>query len=171
VVDDRSRWLLLGVNQPIEGERDRNPITRFVRSSPVRPGHPLRAELEGGKLVFEGYDLEPDEAIGAGEEFTITWHWRVVERLVGSYKPFVHIDGQGQRLNGDHDPVDGLYPLRYWSEGDTVLDRQTLRVPVNFRPGAYTIFLGFFQGDDRYEVTLGPSDPENRIRAGTLRVR
>lgn len=171
VLDDRSQWLLLAANRPIPGARDLNPIARFVRSSPTRPEHPVRAEIEGGKLVFEGYDVDPDGAIGAGESFTITWHWHVVERLVGNYEPFVHIDGMGQRLNGDHEPVDGLYPLRYWSEGDFILDRQTLRVPVNYRPGSYTIFLGFFQGSNRFEVTDGPNDGDDRIRAGVLRVR
>jgi len=171
VVDDRSRWLMLGANRAIEGERDRNPVSRFVRSSAPPPGHRLEAELEGGKILFHGYDLEPDEAIAAGDEFTITWHIEMAERFAGSHKVFVHIDGHGQRLNGDHDPVDGLYPLRYWSPGDHVLDRQTLRVPVNYRAGDYTIFLGFFQGSSRLEVTEGPNDGDDRIRAGVLRVR
>jgi hypothetical protein len=73
-------------------------------------------------------------------------------------------------LNGDHDPVDGKYPVRLWDEGDVIVDRQQLKVPATYRAGAYTIFVGLFRGEKRLEVTNGPSDGENRVRAGIIRL-
>lgn len=170
VLDDESTRLLLASNEVRRGERDRNPLTRAVLGSPPRPPqHPIAASFEG-KVEYLGYDLAGGPEVGAGEEFTITYHFRCNTRPPG-YKMFVHIDGQGARLNGDHDPVDGRYPLRYWAPGDYILDRQTLRVPAHFRPGDYTIFLGFFEGERRMRVTSGPADDVNRVEGGILRVR
>jgi hypothetical protein len=53
-----------------------------------------------------------------------------------------------------------------------VLDRQTLTVPANYRPGSYTFFIGFYSGNDRLAVTpANLDDGEKRLRAGTLIVR
>ena len=49
--------------------------------------------------------------------------------------------------------------------------QQTLTVPPNFRPGDYTIHIGFFSGSKRLEVSSGANDGENRARAGVLPVR
>ena len=84
---------------------------------------------------------------------------------------FLHVDGQGNRLNGDHDPVEGKYPVRLWDEGDVVVDVQELSVPANYRPGPYTFFIGFYAGEGRLTVEEGPKDTENRVRAGTVLVR
>ncbi|QQR88535.1 MAG: hypothetical protein IPJ88_09700 [Myxococcales bacterium] len=86
----------------------------------------------------------------------------------GNYQLFVHIDGHGQRLNGDHEPVEGLYPVRFWQQGDVIIDSQTLSTPVNFRPGSYTMFLGFYSGPTRLKV---PGSDDDRLAAGQLPVR
>lgn len=170
LLDDESTRLFLASNELRRGERDRNPLSGAVLGSPPRPPqHPISASFEG-KVDYLGFDLAGGPEVGAGEELTITYHFRCNTRPP-AYKMFVHIDGQGARLNGDHDPVDGRYPLRYWAPGDYILDRQTLRVPAHFRPGDYTIFLGFFEGERRMRVTNGPADDVNRVEGGILRVR
>ncbi|MBI2894809.1 MAG: glycosyltransferase family 39 protein [Deltaproteobacteria bacterium] len=172
ILDDRSSRLLLGSNLVRSGERDTNPLRAFVLSREPSIRHRVFASFER-KIDYLGYDLGRagrDETLGAGEELTITYYFRCNQRPPG-YKMFVHIDGQGARLNGDHDPVDGKYPLRYWAQGDYIVDRQTLRVPAHFRPGDYTIFLGFFEGDRRLSVVEGPADDVNRVKGGTLVVR
>ena len=170
VLDDTSSRLYLGSNALRSGETDENPLSRAVLSrEPAPPQHRIFASFEG-KIEYLGFDLEGGPELGAGEEFTITYHFRCKSRPP-PYKMFVHIDGQGARLNGDHDPVGERYPLRYWASGDYILDRQTLRVPAHFRPGDYTIFLGFFEGERRLRVTEGPADDVNRVKGGTLRVR
>jgi hypothetical protein len=173
VADARSARVVLVTNQDIEGRDNENFVAEFIREHP-----PERIEhVSGGrfddKIELLGYDLDlpHDTHVGAGESFTITWYFRAMAPIPGSYKPFVHIDGQGQRLNGDHEPVDGRYPLRLWDEGDVVIDRQELSVPANYRPGPYTIFMGFYAGNNRLTVTHGPKDDADRLRAGILQVR
>ena len=77
----------------------------------------------------------------------------------------------GNRLNGDHEPVDGLYPIRMWEEGDVIVDIQQLKVPLNYRSGTYTIYTGIYSGNSRMQVVDGPRDSENRVRVGELIVR
>ncbi|HJL25664.1 MAG TPA: hypothetical protein RMH80_25860, partial [Polyangiaceae bacterium LLY-WYZ-15_(1-7)] len=78
----------------------------------------------------------------------------------------------GNRMNGDHDPVEGRYPVRLWDQGDIVVDRQTLTVPANYRPGRYTFFIGFYAGSNRLAVTPEDMDDgDDRLRAGHVVVR
>jgi len=83
----------------------------------------------------------------------------------------VHIDGRGQRIHGDHDPLDGKYPVRLWDPGDVVVDEQKLDVPANYGRGDYTIYLGFYSGETRLAVEHGASDGSNRAVAGVLRIQ
>ena len=42
-------------------------------------------------------------------------------------------------MNGDHDPVEGLLPIRNFYRGMMVADHQRIPVPLHVRPGTYTI--------------------------------
>jgi len=75
------------------------------------------------------------------------------------------------RIHGDHDPVDGKYPVRLWDPGDVIADAQDLEVPANYPAGDYTIYLGFYSGETRLTVKEGPKDDANRVIAGVLRIR
>ena len=107
----------------------------------------------------------------AGQRFGITWYWRALAESASSQQVFVHIDGFGLRLNGDHVPVDGKYPTSLWLKGDVIVDSQTLTVPANYQNGDYTIYVGLFRGSKRLEVKSGTSDDANRVDAGLLSVR
>ncbi len=172
VADARSARVVLATNQEIAERDNESFVARYVLEEAPTPAHPVGARFED-KLELVGYDLElpHDGYVGAGESFTITWYWRALKPVPGSWKPFVHVDGQGLRLNGDHDPVDGKYPIRLWDEGDVVVDVQELTVPANYRPGPYNIFIGLFSGDNRLEVVEGPRAEDDRVRAGVLRIR
>jgi hypothetical protein len=168
-----SARVMLAANRPVEGHPNRNFLEKFVQQKPPEDvENPVGARYED-KIELIGYDLDLPHGsyVGAGESFTVTWYWRCLERVPGSYKVFLHIDGQGLRLNGDHDPVDGKYPVRLWDEGDVIIDRQKLTVPANFRPGSYIMFIGFYSGDRRLQVEKGPADDVNRVRSGRLRIR
>ena len=172
VADARSARVVLATNQPIEGRENESFVAQFVREEAPPTENPVGAVFDN-KIELVGYDLElpHDGYVGAGESFTITWYWKALTAVGGSWKVFVHIDGQGQRLNGDHDPVDGKYPVRLWDEGDVIVDRQELTVPANYRPGPYTIFIGLYSGDSRLEIVSGPEAEDDRVRAGVLRIR
>ncbi|MCA9528969.1 MAG: glycosyltransferase family 39 protein [Myxococcales bacterium] len=164
--------LSLVASEPVRDAHDYNPLAATVLAAPPAMQHRVDARLDD-RVALLGYDLDLPERgfVGVGQQFTITWYWRAVGPPPAGFKVFVHIDGQGQRLNGDHDPVEGRYPFADWDEGDVVVDRQTLRVPATFRPGEYTLYVGLFRGDERMKVTAGPKDESDRIRAGVIRVQ
>jgi hypothetical protein len=172
VADARNARVLLATNQPIEGRADENYLAGFVLDAPPPMQHAVNASFDR-RIELLGYDLELPSAdtVGPGQSFAVTWYWRCVTPVPGGYQPFLHVDGFGQRLNGDHEPVGGRYPIRMWSEGDVVVDRHELRVPANFPPGDYTFFIGLYAGESRLEVVEGPEDDANRVAAGRLRVR
>jgi len=172
VADARSDRLLLVAGDPIDGRPNQNFIAMAVQAGDVRPQHDLVAKF-GDHVELVGYDLElpGGDSVGAGQRFTVTWYWRVLEKLPVAHKVFVHIDGNGLRLNGDHDPVGGRYPPKLWETGDVVADTQELMVPANFRNGDYDMYVGWFSGANRLKVESDSNDGADRVLAGPLRVR
>ncbi|RLB56257.1 MAG: hypothetical protein DRI34_09385 [Deltaproteobacteria bacterium] len=165
----------LASNQLDPGEPDLNPITRNLFSSDKPPtiSHPLRAEFAEG-VAFLGYDLEPSEP-RVGDKFTLTLYWQCLRPVAKAWRVFVHVDGHGHefyRINGDHDPVGGMFPTDRWLPGDIVRDRVVLSVPIEYRPGRFTLYLGMYSGTPRMRVLPGfPQDGNNRVRAGIINIR
>ncbi|MFW6050197.1 MAG: glycosyltransferase family 39 protein [Myxococcota bacterium] len=172
VADATSARVVLAASRPVEGHPNENPFAEHVLDEAPDVQHPVGA-VYAHKIELIGYDLElpRDGHVGAGERFTLRWYWRSIDRAPGGWKVFVHIDGFGLRILGDHEPVDGAYPVRLWEKGDVIVDEQELTVPAHFRPGDYRIMVGFWMGDDRLEVVEGPQGGDDRVRAGVLRVR
>ncbi len=172
VADARSARLLLAAAEPIEGR----PNQSFISDAVLTGEPPVQFEVNAtfeDRVELLGYDLHlpGGDSVGAGQRFTVTWYWRVLEKPPSGHKVFVHIDGNGLRLNGDHDPVEGRYPPKLWQSGDVIADTQELRVPANFRPGDYVMYVGWFSGGERLKVDSGPEDGLNRVDAGVLPVR
>jgi hypothetical protein len=172
VADASSSRVLLATNRPIEGAENQNYLADAILDEVPQVQHRVGVDFDH-RVELVGYDLDlpGGRTVGPGQQFVVTWYWHVKAPIPGSYQIFLHIDGQGQRQNGDHEPVEGHYPVRLWDEGDIVVDRQTIRVPANFPPGQYTFFIGFYAGENRLEIVSGPEDEVNRARAGTLTVR
>lgn len=173
VVDAQSANVLLATNQPIPGRDDANYLANSVLDTVPPVQFPVNANFDR-RVELVGYSLElPNhgDTVGPGQQFAITWVWRCLAPVTGGYQIFLHIDGLGQRLNGDHEPVQGRYPVRMWDTGDIVVDRQELSVPANYPPGDYTFNIGFYAGESRLEVLEGPEDDANRVIAGRLSVR
>jgi len=172
VADARSARSLLVAAKPIEGRPNQSFIASAVQSDAPDVQNEVGANFED-RVELVGYDLDLPErdSVGAGQSFRVTWYWRVLGTVPSGYKVFVHIDGDGLRLNGDHDPVGGKYPTNLWEEGDLIVDTQELTVPANYQVGEYVIYVGLFSGSKRLEVKSGPNDGGDRVNAGTLLVR
>ncbi len=172
LADARSSNVLLATNQPIAGRADENYLAGAILDEAPAMEFPVGASFDR-RIELVGYDLESARPgrIGPGDQIVVTWYWRCLAPVPGSYQIFLHVDGMGQRLNGDHEPVDGRYPVRLWSAGDIIVDRQELRIPANFPPGTYSFNIGFYSGETRLEVVEGPEDDANRAVAGTITVR
>lgn len=159
-------------SQPIANEPDQNPLTQFVLSSAPSAQFPVNGRFEDSiELIGYNLDLPAKTHVGAGQVFHVTWIWRALKSHLGAYKIFLHVDAPNHRINGDHEPVDGKYPVRLWDEGDVILDRQQISVPATSRPGKYTLNVGFHRGETRLKVTEGTQDGTNRLIAGSVEVR
>ena len=172
VADARSARLLLIAAEPIDGRPNQSFLESAVLKDAPVPQHAVGASFED-RIELLGYDLAlpGGDSVGAGQRFEVTWYWRVLGNAPSGYKVFVHIDGYGLRLNGDHTPVGGRYPVKLWEKGDVIVDTQELTVPANYGVGEYTLYVGLFSGSKRLEVKSGPEDGDNRVNAGTLHVR
>ena len=52
-----------------------------------------------------------------------------------------------------------------------VFDDYEISLEPNFTPGTYTLYFGLFVGETRLKVKSGPSDGDNRIDGGPIRVQ
>ncbi|MBW1806935.1 MAG: glycosyltransferase family 39 protein [Deltaproteobacteria bacterium] len=160
----------LASNRLDPGVEDQNPLSENVFSEPPEISHPLLAEFQEG-AAFLGYDVEP-ESPEIGDEFELTLYWKCLKPIGKSWQVFVHIDGHGHefhRIHGDHYPLKGLFTTDRWMKDDIIRDKIKLKIPIEFSPGRFTVYVGFYSGDPRMKVLPGfPQDGSNRVRAGTL---
>jgi 4-amino-4-deoxy-L-arabinose transferase-like glycosyltransferase len=175
VVDARSSQILLAASSLEPGEKNENPLASILLEAPPAPQHKIGANMDG-KLEVIGYDLTDErgrfvDAVSPGRAYHFKTYYRVMEPVTTEWEGFIHIDGYHRRHNGDHKPMEGKYPMSLWLSGDVLLDDHEFKLEPNFTPGTYTIYFGLFVGDTRLKVLSGPSDGENRINGGPLRVQ
>jgi hypothetical protein len=169
VVDDRSSRVLLLSNRLTGAcRRDLNPLRRLVSRRPPRPARKLRASFEG-KVELCGLDL-PSE-VTRGGSLPITLYFKVLQQPPPGYKIFLHFEGPGRFL-GDHDPLEGRLPTEHWYPGTYLVDPHRVDLPLlTTAGGVYQVYMGLWRGTSRLAVVSGPSDGQNRVRLGRLRVR
>jgi hypothetical protein len=171
ILDAHSSETLLASNRLDPGEKNENPLSRFLLERPPEPMHPLNGNL-GDQLDVLGWDVtdldgKPVRAIRPGRHYSFSLYFRVVARISGSWETFVHIDGFQRRYNGDHPTLDGRYPFSLWNVGDLVADRHEITLEPNFAPGSYRVYVGLYAGSRRLPVRRG-SGSEDRLDAGTI---
>ena len=134
------------------------------------PRHPLVAEL-GSSVRFLGFDL-PASTVARGGHAELVCHFEVLERVPAGWRPFFHLEGPGGYRNLDHIPVNGAFPVDRWRPGQRIRDRQVITFPPGSPPGAYTLFVGFFRGNERMPVEpASASDGQKRLRVATIVVQ
>ncbi|HEY1586149.1 MAG TPA: hypothetical protein VGH63_10720, partial [Polyangia bacterium] len=173
VVDDSSARYIMLSNRLGPGERDLNPLRLYVSERAPTPSHPLSINFDN-KVELIGWDAPA--AIGSRQDFKLKLYFKVNAPLPGSYKIFVHIDGAGTRINGDHVPLDGKFPTNYWVVGSYITDEHTIKPGDNNtgaapNSGPYQIYMGMYLGAERLKIVSGPSDGDNRARLGGITVK
>lgn len=175
VADASNSNLLLAVSD-LEGRPSRNPLDAWVSTARPNLRHAAATPVRLDEVCeYIGYDLDSHglSYVPVGGSFDITFVFRVLAESQRNWQVFVHIDGPGgPRINGDHEPVErGKYPVRLWLPGDYIRDKITVSIPVTYRPGIYTVFMGFYDGGDRMRAEGGDHDRENRVVAARVRVQ
>jgi hypothetical protein len=180
VLDARSSQLVLIASSLTAGERNQNPLDKFVLSSKPTPQHALSVNLDD-KLDLFGYDVADQsgrlvDSVAAGRKYRMRSYYRVLEGpITTEWQAFIHIDGRGRRHNGDHKPLEGKYPFSLWLAGDFIVDDYEFELEPNFGAGTYTLYFGLYFGCDgpecRLKVKSGPQDGVHRVVGGQLRVQ
>ena len=167
------------VPQPVSADKERKTFAREKLDNALLPQAPKintpAQSIEFGKqLEFLGANL-PKNAVTPGESIDLEFYFKTLKPLDRDWKIFLHIDPtqQGRRIHGDHSPVQGKYATNLWQKNEILKDHHRQTIPANAAAGAYTIWLGFYIGDERLPITKGNKphhDGSNRVRAGTIRV-
>ncbi len=175
VLDARSSQIILVASSVRDGEKNENPLGKLVLDETPKPQHPLVANLED-KLEVLGYDIADPagklvDHVAPGKKYHMRTYFKVLGGVQSEWEMFIHIDGFKRRHNGDHKVCEGKYPMSLWLPGDVIMDDHEFTLEPNFSPGPYTLFFGLFVGESRLKVKSGPSDGENRVNGGAIRVQ
>ncbi len=169
VLDNRGSRYLLVSNQLRAGEEDKNPITSALIDALPEAANKITINFED-KIELVGWQIEPKEP-RAGSPADITLYWRALTDNPGTWKVFVHIDATGQRIHGDHDPVENLFPTRNWKKGDLVRDQHRINIKRTISAARFTFYAGLYRGSTRMKIKSGAKDKENRARLGYITVK
>lgn len=167
----RDERLVLLANR--RGPRDVDPLAGAIRAEPpARVGRRIDARLRHLDLL----GMELPRAVRRGSTVEAALHFRVREPVPRDLRVFVHVDGPGPRIQGDHDPVGGDCPTSRWLAGDHVRDAFTFRAgSLAQAPGRYTVHVGLYHGAPGRWVNLpvleGPRDRHDRVYVGELEIR
>jgi hypothetical protein len=175
VIDARSSQIMLVASSLKPGEKNESPIDKMVLPEEPDPQHAMDVNMED-KLQVLGYDLTDEkdkrvDGITPSHKYKMHTYYRVLAPITTEWEAFIHIDGFHRRHNGDHKILDGKYPFALWLPGDIVEDEYEFTLEPNFTPGNYTLYFGLFVGEQRLKVKSGPSDGDNRINGGAIRVQ
>ncbi len=174
VLDARSSQIVL-VASTLGDDKNQNPLNEILLSQHPNPQHKLEVNMED-KLEVLGYDITDGsghlvDSIAPGRKYRMRTYYRVLAPVTTEWEAFIHIDGFHRRHNGDHKPMDGKYPFSLWLKDDLLVDDYEFGLEPNFSPGSYTLYFGLFVGETRLKVKSGPSDGDNRIDGGPIRVQ
>jgi hypothetical protein len=175
VIDARSSQIVLVASSLAEDEKNQNPLSRIVLSTPPKPQRKIEANFDD-KIQLLGLDITDAngrlvETVVTGKPYHLKTYFKVLAPMPSEWTMFIHIDGFHRRHNGDHKVCQGKYPMTLWLKDDFIVDDHEFSLDANFSPGPYTIYFGFFVGEQRLKVKSGPSDNADRINGGVLRVQ
>ncbi|MBU1537034.1 glycosyltransferase family 39 protein [Myxococcota bacterium] len=163
-----SPYYMLVSNRAGRGETDHSPLAPFISTTPIPMPFQTDTRFED-QIVLVGYSIP--RKIHKGDTVHFRLLFKVVGNIKANYKIFLHLDPPyGTRITGDHKPVHGLLPTRYWSPGTYVLDTHDVKISkIGFPAGLYRIYAGLFIGR-RMKITGGKNAGKNRAPLGTMEI-
>ncbi len=180
VLYDRHAQLLLMSNKVGSGEKDLNPLPNvIVRKEPAGIKTRYAKGINFNNQI-ELIGVTMPDTVRLGSKFKMTLYFRVLKKVGGSWKIFVHFDGPGIRFQGDHTPINGLCTTGYWDVGDYIVDTFTVEAGQMGHPRRpYRVYMGFFQGRHGNwrnmnvvpKTVNGQVVKDKRVPVGVIRVK
>jgi Sulfatase/Putative metal-binding motif len=118
-------------------------------------------------VALTGYDLAGKPTRGQSVEIAL--HFKVLGAIPAGWKLFVHLQTPtGAFENLDHPPVGGALPVEQWVVGQSIRDRFALTPSPNQPAGPFTLWVGFWRGNERWAVV--PPAADNRAQVAVFDV-
>jgi serine-type D-Ala-D-Ala carboxypeptidase/endopeptidase len=122
---------------------------------------PASARWEGGIQLV---GIRAPSRVHRGGTASVSYFYRLSEKVPVDYRFFVHADVKGLRVSADHRP---LVPLSDWPVDVIVEDRFALSVPADHPGGSMTLWTGMFRRDRLKVVEPELPRKDDRVR-GTV---
>lgn len=143
-------------------------LGRFLYDDMPEVDHHLDARF-GDEIRLRGYDISRT-TVHPGQSFKITYYFESLDELPEGWNLFVHGEGSGPFKNLDHVPVGGLYPVHDWQPGQIIADEQEINVPIDWKPGTYDVYLGFWHEDEGRKPITGSIQTDGKRRAKVVSI-
>lgn len=137
------------------------------------PEHGIEVRL-GDTIELLGYQVDGG-VWNPGDVVPLSLFWQRRETVDRAYNVFVHlVDGNGQLVaQNDSMPVGGARPTDRWGDGEIIVDRRGLSLPVDLDPGDYGLWAGMYLGETGERLAVTGSDGQplgDRVWLGALTV-
>jgi hypothetical protein len=167
VLEKASDRFMLAVSKPAENEKNINPLKSIVQSHPFEPAPPEEINVNFDDAVtLLGWNMESEgdkHRLNRGQDLVFTSYWRVDGKIPGDYKMFMHFDGPGGRMHGDHELFKGNFPTSTWQKGDYVKEVFRMKVPLYQTKGEYTVKIGLYNKKGRLKIKDLAKELENAL--------
>ncbi len=118
-------------------------------------------------IALTGYDLAGKPTRGQSVEIALLFN--VLGPIPPGWKLFVHLQTPtGEIENLDHPPVGGALPVEQWMVGQSIRDRFALTLSPAQPAGPFTLWVGFWSGNERWSVV--PPAADNRAQVAVFDV-
>ncbi len=137
----------------------------------LRPSLRRQARFACG-LTLLGYDLSANQ-VKPGDKLDISYYWRCWQTPPLNYFIFVHLVGQGRRVNYDHLLDHGRRRMTRLQPGEVVREDYRVTIPSDLAPGRYRLLVGLwdphFTGKS-VVVSQGVDQGSEAVHLATLEV-
>lgn len=109
------------------------------------PADVPRFQSDGEPLSWAGaIALHEWSATQASDRLEVTLVWRANVEMERSYTAYVHLLSSEGDLVAQLDRLPDGYPTSDWLPGEVVIDRYTIQLPADYRPGTHYLQMGFY---------------------------
>jgi hypothetical protein len=123
---------------------------------------PQRVDVDLGEAIkLVGYRLA-QRVVAPGDTLLLTLYWRAETTVEEAYTVFTHLQGSDGELvaQQDNPPRRGAYPTDTWSLGTLVEDPYEIQVPLEAKPGEYTLSAGMYNPATMERLPVEAADGE-----------